>query len=262
MLIVAIAVVVAVVIVIMIVIVVVMMRIIQSTIKTSSNLRPIRNHFENRAEFLINELKIGETRTSDGSLNDVVAEGVLHDSAQAVDVVVVQFLDQSVLGLLVREDEELLDDVGGELVAGQLEDLTLDRVPDKRDSFLTGSSVEEVLDDVVGEGVRSEDGDVAGDGGNEAGAVLLDAVIEGALHNDASLLGLGDFGALVDEDGGEEVTVDGLHDGLDETPGVEGVDAEGEGKELIFGDALADLEGGVTGDGVEEDTDDVSCVGI
>ena len=114
-------------------------------------------------------MEISEAGTSNGGLDDVVTEGVLHDLAETIDIIVVEFFDQRVLRLLVSEDEELFDDVGGELVAGEIEDLALDGVPDQWDSFLARGSIEEILNNVVGEGVSSEDGDVGGDGSDELG---------------------------------------------------------------------------------------------
>lgn len=118
------------------------------------------------------------------SLNDVVGEGVAKESIQLGWLQ--HLLNQHVLGRLLSAAETLLDDIGAELLLGQLRNSAGEH-SDKRLGEDRLIEIEDVLNDVVSERILDQNIGVIGDLANQPSLLITGSMIDAALENTAAM---------------------------------------------------------------------------
>lgn len=146
--------------------------------------RSIADLREERADGLDQAVLLRRSGEFQSCLNDVIAEGV---SQIAVDLLgSKQLVDNHVFGLGSGASETLFDHIGAKLVTRQRSDAALERLDDGvREARLI--EIDDVLDDVVAEGVLHENTSVARDAVNQPRLLVAGGVVDATLEHAASM---------------------------------------------------------------------------
>lgn len=147
-------------------------------------IRRLADRGQNRAHAVDKLHALVGGRKLQRSLNDVVAVGVAHELFQLIRVH--QLLYEKALGRHVSAANTLLDDVGAELLLGKLSNMTLE-------AQAHGSSeariveVEDVLHNIVAEGVLHQMKAVSSDLADQLDLLETGSVIDAALEDTAAM---------------------------------------------------------------------------
>lgn len=134
----------------------------------------------------------------DGGLDDVIGVAVAEETLK-LGLRGEHLIDKHVAALVLSAAEALLDDVGRELLAGELADLPLEHVDEwlREDGLV---EVEDILHDVVAEWVLDKNESAVGDLADQPSLLLAGGVVDAALKNAAAVAVGTDIDA-VDSDG-------------------------------------------------------------
>ena len=201
---------------------------LQASVKARLDLVAIGRALEDRAELLRHEEHVLVCCQSDRALDEVVSEAVLEHPVQDLVTAAVDADKDLVLNGLVEVEQCLLHDVGSELVAAQLNGMGQEGFAEVHGVGALVADLKEMLNDVVGEGIHGEAGEVLVDGIEEFVADMAGGGVHGALHHDAPLLSGGNLDAVGGEEAEDEGAVHGVQEELDDAAGVQTVGAHGE----------------------------------
>jgi hypothetical protein len=159
-----------------------------TTVWGLADLRQDRSHVLNEEQ-----TQLGGSELESG-LNNVVAVGVAHESLELLKIK--KFLDHGSLGAHLSAADALLNDIGAELLHGELGDLALE-AETHRGGEVGIVEVKDVLHHVVTERILDQVEAVCGDLANKVDLLEAGSVVNAALENTASVAVSSDCDAML-----------------------------------------------------------------